>query len=489
MATLVRYRPDHENELQSTIPSPFPAQLLHNSQDDILDELAAQPTNAAHVGPSPANPRPTSAHHSLQVAQCQNDIQISLVAVQHSCLMTLANILSLASPPVLSAQADDSEHSSPNGNGIPLDQVLAETPLSCLVHVLRARDGHTDRHDQPLAEAALLSQLHDLVDAIVPSLDRPDAHLAQAIVELLLDLEQLPASLVLTSAHLVSQSSSSQGSGPSSGSPYVTIASLQQQLSSLQSSVASTSGSRPTPAESIRTALFWARIDEQLDTVVSLCRARASSRPQHDITEPSPSRLVAQSSESRTRNKDGRPSFDDALPPEYDFEYHPYPYERPPSYIAEGHFYVSSEEKPNEQMRLAEQYPPEKISSRASTLAFPTGTEMTTERDHSISSNSLDLDTITHAVERLYVVAPQLANQRVELRREKIVQMEKAKEGKGKARTLGDVADPELDKMLELLGRASAREIPDQSAVIHPHRMGHEKGTANIEEQVGGSCY
>ena len=433
----------------------------------------------------PPSARPAT-HHSFQAAQHQDDIQTSVAAVQHSCLMTLANILSLASPPAISAHPGDSEHSSPDDTCIPLDQVLAETPLSCLVRTLR-RDGHRDRHDQPLAEAALLSQLHELIDAIAPSLDRRDAHLAQAIIALLLDLEQLPAYLALTPPHLVSQSNLSQDSGPPSKTPYAAIASLQRQLSFLQPSSASTSGSRPTPVESVRTALFWARIDEQLDTIVSLCRARASSTQHHDISEPSPSRLVAQPSESQNWNQDCRPSFDDALPPEYDSEYHHHPSERPPSYVAEGNLYVSSEEKQTEQMPLAEQYPPEKSLPRTFTSVFPANTEMTTEHDHPMPVNFLDLDTITHAIERLYVVAPQLANQRVELRGDKIVQMEKAKKGKGKARTLAEPADPELDKMLELLGRASAREIPDQSAVIDPHRTEREKGMANIEEQVGGS--
>ncbi|KAH0826560.1 HECT-like ubiquitin-conjugating enzyme-binding-domain-containing protein [Lanmaoa asiatica] len=460
MATLVRCRLDHDSDLHTNIPTPFPAERLRELQDDVLDELAAEPA-----------------------APYQHDIQTSVAAVQHSCLMTLANILSVASPSAISAHEDDSEHDP----YIPLDQVLAETPLSCLVHALRARDGHRDHCDQPLAEAALLSQLHELVDASVPSLNRRDAHLAQAIVALLLDFEQLPASLAMTSAHLISQSYSSQddenSSGSSSRSPYAIITSLQRKLSFLQPSVAPTSGSRPTPAETIRIALFWARIDEQLDTVVSLCRARASSPPQHDITEASPSRLVAQPSESHGWDKDCRTSFEDALPPDYDSDYHHYPYERPPSYIAEGHLYTSSDDKPTEQKRLAEQYPPEKVSFRASTSVFPADNEMTTERDHSMSSNPLDLDTVTHAIERLYVVTPQLANQRVELRREKIMQMEKAKEGKGKARTLVDAPDPELDKMLELLGRASAREIPDQSVVIDPHRTGREKSAADIEEQ------
>lgn len=487
MATLVRALPvEHGTDLQKNIPTPFPAHHLLDLQDDVLDELATEPVDYDDINAARASSacphRSSSPQPFFQVAQCQNDVQTSVAAVHHSCLMTLASILS---PLAANAHTDDSEQ--PNGAGIPLDQVLAESPLSCLVHALGARNGHPDRLDQPLGEAALLSQLQELVDEAVPSLDTRDAHLAQAIVALLRDLEQVPASLALTSAQLASQSNprreNENDTKPSRRSPYATIASLQRQLSSLKPSVASTSsGSRPTPAESVQTALLWARIDEQLETVVSLCRARASSPA---VTEPSHSRFVTQSSEFQNWNKDCRPSFDDTLPPEYDSEYHRYSFERPPSYVAEGHLYASSEETPTDEKRLIEQYPPEKVSPRALTPAFPADTERAAERDHSTSSNPLDLDTITHAIERLYVAAPQLANQRVELRREKVAQMKKAKEGKGKARTLADPADPELDKMLDLLGRASAREIPDQSVVIDPHRTGREKGAVDIEEQVG----
>ncbi|KAG9313478.1 HECT-like ubiquitin-conjugating enzyme-binding-domain-containing protein [Chiua virens] len=469
MATLVRTRPlsrvDQHDDLQSSIPSPFPTHRLQELNDDALDELAAEPVDYDDAHTEQAS---TSAQKT-PVSECQNEIQKSVAAVQHSCLMTLTNILS-----PINLHTDDAEHlSSPNSADIPFDQVLAETPLSCLVHVLRARLGHRDRRDQLPGDATLLSQLYELVDAIAPTLHRRDAHLAQAIVALLLDLEQLPASLALTSAQLSSPSDASQRdenrSEPSSRSPYATIASLQRQLSSLQSSVASTSSRpRPTPMESVQTALLWARIDEQLENVVSLCKARSSSPPQNDMAPISPSRFVARSWDKIN------PSLEDTLPPEYDSEYHHYPRERPPSYVAEGYLYSSSEEKPTDENDSPEQYPLEKVSPRAST----SGAEMTMERG---LSNSLDLENITHTIERLYDAAPQLANQRVELRKEKVLQMEQAKEGKGKSRTCADVPDPELDKMLDLLGRASAREIPDQSVVIDPHRRG--KGAAEIEEQ------
>ncbi|KAN0084280.1 HECT-like Ubiquitin-conjugating enzyme (E2)-binding domain containing protein [Tylopilus felleus] len=471
MAALVLTRHvEHDSQdIRHNIPTPFPLQQLLGFDDDVLNDLAAEPVEY-------------DGANAARVAQCQIDIQASVAAVHHCCVMTLANILSLSSSLDTTSHLDDSEQ--PHDSGISIDQVLAESPLSCLVHALRARNGHIYQPDHPLSEAALLSQLRDLVDAIAPSLDSQDATLAQAIVVLLLDFEQLPASLALTSAQLVSRSESFQdneiGTASFLESPYAIIASLQRQLSSLQPSGASApSGSRPTPEESVRTALLWARIDQQLETVVSLCRARASSPPQRELTEPS----VTQPPESRRWYNDYRSSFDDALPPDYECEYNHSPLERPPSYVADGNLYAFSGDKPTDDKHLAEQYPPEKVSPRVSTSRLLGDTEITTEHDHTIASHSLDLDRITHAIERLYVVTPQLANQRVELRKEKVMQMERAKQGKGKARTLGDAADPELDKILDLLGRASAREIPDQSVVVDPRRIAREVGAADLEEQ------
>lgn len=443
MATLVRARVD---DLDRNIPSPFPVHLL---RDHLHDELAAEPVDHA----------PT-------------DILSSIAAVQHSCLITLANILSLSSPIGPST-----------GAAIPLHQFLSETPLSCLIHALRAQDGHRDQRDLPLGEAAQLAQLRELIDSVAPSLGPPDAYLAQAIVTLLFDLEQLPASLALSSP--VSQPVPSQGNdsaiAPASASPYDTIASLQRQLSSLQPSSHTSSGSRTTPAESVRTALLWTRIDEQLDTVVSLCRARASSASQHGVSQiPS-----VQSCASHDGNQDFRRSFD-TLPPEYDSEYH-YSYELPPSYAPEAHPSTSSMEEPSDEKRPAVQYPPEKVLPRTSASVSAVRAELIMEPPTSSSSNSLDFEGITHAIERLYVVAPQLGDQRVELRSEKIAQMERAKAGKGKARTRVDPADAELDKILDLLGKASTREIPDQSVIMDPRRSGREKGAADIEEQVDSS--
>ncbi|KIJ61613.1 hypothetical protein HYDPIDRAFT_137583 [Hydnomerulius pinastri MD-312] len=488
MATLVRTRLTeqlvHEeaagNDLQSNIPAPFPSEHLidlQDNDDDILDELAAE-----HVEYDVEEDRNTALR----------DIQPSIAAVQHSCLMTLNNLLSVSSSlPV------------PGDEAATLAQILAETPLSCLVYTLRTRDGQSGL-PQSSNEAALLTELHDLVDALAPTMDRRDAHLAQAIVALLLDLEQLPASLALTPAQAKSQAGSSSAQPdedktiPSSRTAHALLSTLQRQLSSLQPSGPSDTEagaeSRPTPMQTIKSALLWTRIDEQLEAVVALCKDRAasSSPSQSTATNHTADVLGAQSSTSVNGYLDGirAPSFDDHLPPEYESEY-PYPYDMPPSYAAQAHARTSLEEKTPYEMMNASQYPPEKVSASTSTvtLAPPAQAEEMSQSDKapSASTTALDLDLVTRAIDRLYAVAPQLADQRVELRREKIVQMEKAREGKGKgkARAIASdsVVDAELDKMLDLLGRASAREIPDQSVVIDPRRRGRGRGCSDLEEQ------
>ncbi|KAI5996189.1 HECT-like ubiquitin-conjugating enzyme-binding-domain-containing protein [Pisolithus albus] len=54
---------------------------------------------------------------------------------------------------------------------------------------------------------------------------------------------------------------------------------------------------------------------------------------------------------------------------------------------------------------------------------------------------------------------------------------------KGKARDATSVREAELERMLDLLGRASAREIPDQSAVIDPSRRTRVKKKPDLKEQ------
>lgn len=91
----------------------------------------------------------------------------------------------------------------------------------------------------------------------------------------------------------------------------------------------------------------------------------------------------------------------------------------------------------------------------------------------------MDFDAVMLAIERLYIVAPQLHNQRVELKSAKLAQMERARlegpkvqpslsKGKQKAHER-DMRD--LDDMLELIRKASDRKLTDQSVVMDSRRM------------------
>ncbi len=68
------------------------------------------------------------------------------------------------------------------------------------------------------------------------------------------------------------------------------------------------------------------------------------------------------------------------------------------------------------------------------------------------------------AIDRLYLVAPQLHNQRVELKSSKREQMEKARtQGKGKQKE-NDVG--ELENIIKLINKASERSLTDQSVIL-----------------------
>jgi len=75
----------------------------------------------------------------------------------------------------------------------------------------------------------------------------------------------------------------------------------------------------------------------------------------------------------------------------------------------------------------------------------------------------IDLEKIANAIDRLLLVAPQIHNQRVELREDKIAQLELAKssKGKGKEPQLGD-----LEKIVEMLAKATERSLRDQAVVL-----------------------
>ncbi|KAG1745162.1 HECT-like ubiquitin-conjugating enzyme-binding-domain-containing protein [Suillus lakei] len=385
MATLVRtqvVQPAEQDEtLRTSIPKPFPSaeereQLL---QEALLEELAEEQVEyeaCANGRVSQSTPRSTAALHN------------------NSCLMTLNKLLSV--PTRWQPIVPDRRHSMPASMHCE-QAALSYSALETLVLNLRNHDGGEIPHKDLDDHTTLLEELRDRVDALAPSMNRQDAHFAQVIVSLLLDLDQLPA--ISPPLDPAPQASSSTSPSLITRHPAELLSTLKKQLANILSP--------QSPIQTVQTALLWSKIDRKLETVTALCKDRADSHRSPSL---------------------------DHLPPQYDHVDHDF--ETPPEYDAQ---YQSSSEK-------ADIQPPRSIPSP------------------SISNEKLrmDFDAVTLAIERLYLVAPQLHNQR-------LAQMERARlEGPKKAHDR-DMRD--LDHMLELLGKASDRKLTDQSVVMDSRRM------------------
>ncbi|KAL4072538.1 HECT-like ubiquitin-conjugating enzyme-binding-domain-containing protein [Scleroderma yunnanense] len=499
MATLVRtvaedFQQEHAIRSLRHVPEPFPIERLvslgSSNDEELLHELATE--RVEYDVPEVISPPDTVV--------TLNDIQISVATVQQSCLKTLSDLLSVSTAASPSAQCSTHVHfsgtlpSSLTSANSTVGSWSGTSLLAALVHTLLTRDGISDSElsqahsenieSQGIDEAMLLVQLHDLVDALAPSMHRHDAHLAQAIVALLEDLQQVPTSLAFTSPSSCPSPSTDHVS-PSSkdGDPQAVLTTLQKKLSSLQSTttngLSSSQAGYLSPIQTVQSALLWSRIDEQLEAVVALCKARTSAESDLlDSDNLDPFSDAADVSRADT-NVSRALSFDadHLLPPQYEFEYGVPHEDMPPAYPADLTFESSRRSLAHERkVPLQAEYPPEKVSAMPPTLKSASKGEMTT---------ALDLDLVTHAIDRLYAVAPQLTNQRVELRGDKIAQMQNAqhRNNKGKSPAMASADDAELDKMFDLLGRANAREITDQRVTIDPTRKERVKGKLNLEQQ------
>ena len=265
-------------------------------------------------------------------------------------------------------------------------------------------------------DSDLLRELHVRVKGVSHLMASSDASLANALVSLLLDLgrlSDLQASTAQSSNQVLIESSSNLVDSPPATDVFDT---LTRQLSDLQikrlSSPLGSFTSGMSPLVTVETALLWSRIDSELENVVSLCKQRTESLPQF---------------------------VQDYLPPEYDLAVNNS--ENPPDYEAGG------------------RNPIDDTKSKAGHSAQATAVRSVEEK------MKLDLEAVAVAIDRLYLVAPQLHNQRVELKSSKLAEMEKARrEGRTAISEERDIK--ELERMLDLLGKASERTIRDQSVFL-----------------------
>jgi hypothetical protein len=333
--------------------------------------------------------------------------------------------------------------------------------------------------DHSKGKNALFNELQERVNAVASTLNETDSQLARSLVSLLTHSHRL-AQLQPDSLSLPTQSTEENADWESSNI-YDTLDRQVSHLKARRADEEENSSDRnlldENARERVERALLWNRIDEDLETVSRLCRQRIGAvDPFADV----------QDDNLRTIGRDRTISF--SLPPEYD----PADFE-PPEY----------------QYRTSYDYPPsfsEKEKDKRSLTLDDTAsiTNSIHQRSSTASTHDekmrLDFEAITMAIDRLYLVAPQLHNQRVELRAKKREEMERAAKAKSsssraksstprgqRSRSGSGVASgderlsgsgsgtkgkgkmkeaDDFDSMLSLIGKASSRRMNDQAVVL-----------------------
>ncbi|KAJ6612696.1 HECT-like ubiquitin-conjugating enzyme-binding-domain-containing protein [Mycena sp. CBHHK59/15] len=409
MATLARTSTQAQKQalspiLTSSVPSPFPRELLHEGNSEPAARVEEPEVEA---GPSSRTLPPSESTSTMVL-----ELIPSIAYVEKTCLMTLNNLLS--GPTRWNPIVPDRRHSmptSPTTSTDPHTEYESSSALQTLVSNLRNRDPPDAMVEIPQGstDAALIHELRNRVDQLSRILEPSDAHLAESLVSLLSHVNRL--SVIYSTDKGVRKTTRDSDYEPLYP-PGDLFNTLKRQLSDMlverQSSQQEALSPNTPPVVAVEKALLWSKIDEELETVVAMCKER-TERFEH-------------------------------LPPQYD----------PPDYQTEN--------------------PPQYDSGAARTSIDDFKSKHNASHSPTIGNEKmrLDLEAVTMAIDRLYLVAPQLHNQRVELKTSKLAQMEKARrEGSSVSKGKHKESDArDLENILELIGKASERSIKDQSVVL-----------------------
>ncbi|TFK73520.1 hypothetical protein BDN72DRAFT_834657 [Pluteus cervinus] len=435
MATLTRPKsvptPATSSLLDSVVPEPFPRELL--AQENIFaDPSGLGNTQVAvhqELEAGPSRTEESEMQGDTRSNGAVNELMPSIASVQRSCLMTLNNLLS--APTRWSPIVPDRRHSLPPN---PLDsstqkdaELSSSSALMTLLSNLRNRDsteGMIELHSSP-SESELIHELRTRVQRISSTFEPVDAQLALALVSLLSHFNRLAIILSASKVPLAKTDEPETRRSNDLGSTLDHFDTLKRHLSDFQleklSSQPESLAPGAPPVVVVETALLWSRIDEELETVVSMCKERAENLPRFSA---------------------------DHLPPHYD-DPEAYHYDMPPEYDAYGQTAYDDDKKTHTLH----------ANHSSITLTAPLNEKM-----------RLDLEAVSMAIDRLYIVAPQLHNQRVELKSSKVAEMERARQ-EGQNITLSREKQKEreveeLDSLLDKLGRASNRTFNDQTFTL-----------------------
>ncbi|KAI0250715.1 HECT-like ubiquitin-conjugating enzyme-binding-domain-containing protein, partial [Lactifluus subvellereus] len=429
MATLTKSKSlpvdDQLISLSTSIPAPFSstdrAYILRASQS-ALPPHPITPTSLAPDLPPRTQEAPVFREtvpyvdgELLNPSQDQ-DVMPSITRVQLSVLTTLNDLLlspfsSFAQQRSAILDHAHSDLAQPSSSS--LTASFSSSGPTAALHGLIANLRNSGLNTEmiqvapPNDDMALLPELSRYVDALAPSLQARDVQLAHALVSLLADLNRLST---LGASSPSAFKSAATGAHDTSASSIGNLDVLARQLSEFQSQHQDHSDSETPlpPVVAVERALLWARVDENLEAVLNLCRQREEDRPRLSPLDPPQYDLL---------------SHDTELPPDYD---------------------------PDQ----------ETFMSDAKSLASFSGRMSTDEKMR------LDLDAVTMAIDRLYRVAPQLHNQRVELKSSKLKELESARTAQAEPTSPGKQKERELERIVDMIGRASERKIVDQTVTL-----------------------
>ncbi|KAF6743638.1 hypothetical protein DFP72DRAFT_858625 [Ephemerocybe angulata] len=301
------------------------------------------------------------------------DIMPSISTLEKSCILTLNTLLSGSDEWKLIVP--ERRHSMPSSPGTSsvhqLETESSTSALGTLVANLRTKQA-TDQMLQfqpPTSESDLAFELRERVHKASPLLSPNDAALANSLATILTYFTRLSS---LHSLHPTISTSTNTPRTTDLPPPADMYEALSRQLNDLQFERLT---SQPTSSNQTEMAILWNQIDRELESIVSMCKERTERLPMF---------------------------YQENQPPQYDYEDELYDFESLPEYDGAGRPSLDRKQ--------------ERIASPSSRL--------------SDEKMRLDLEGVAMAIDRLYLVAPQLHNQRVELKSSKLAQLEKArKEG------------------------------------------------------------
>ncbi|KAF8234968.1 hypothetical protein L208DRAFT_1393157 [Tricholoma matsutake] len=421
MATLARTtsatQPATSLVLTSPVPAPFPRELLQQQQPRGPTGQEVQPPLETQAA-APSLVSEADNVYSSTIYGVLHELTPSIVNVQRSCLMTLNDLLSV--PTKWNPIVPDRRHSMPPSRQQPHSRTESDSSsaLQTIVSNLRnlePADNMIEFHE-PSNDSELCHELRTRVERISLSLEPADAILANALVSLLSHFSRLAVIQASSSKPATQSRPSTSRETRDSSSPVNLFHILKRQLGDLQIERLSSQHMLPAgapPVLAVEAALLWNRIDEELESVVAMCKERTENR-----------------------------SLSDVLPPQYELA--DYQYETPPDYESGDRASMDDSK------------------SRSAPCSPVTQTRQLDEKMR------LDLEGVAMAIDRLYMVAPQLHNQRVELKSSKLAQMERAsREGMSSRSGKEKETDVhELEYIFELLGKASERSLTDQKVVL-----------------------